>query len=67
MSCYGFHRINFIEQFNLNRSVEKTYTLPATKLNVRPRFEPKIIYSQSFINFWTLKVQKFQAQQFEQL
>ena len=51
MSCYGFRRIKFLEQFNLNRSVEKTYTLPAIKLNVRPRFEPEIIYSQSFIDF----------------
>ena len=51
MSCYGFHLIKIIEQFNLNRSVATTYILPATKLNVRPRFEPQIKYSQSFINF----------------
>ena len=34
-SVYGFHRIKFIEQFNVNRLVVTTYRLPATKLNGR--------------------------------
>ena len=65
--CYGFHRIEIIKQFKLNRSVVTIYTLPATNLNVRPRFEPKKDHFQSFIHFWALKVKKFQAQQFEPL
>ena len=57
----------FFEEFNLNQSVLATYTLSATKLNVRPRFEPQILHCQSFMDFRTVEVQKFRAQKFEQL
>jgi len=50
----------------LNRSVLATNTLSATKLNVRPRFEPQIVHWQRFMDFRTVEVQKFQAQKFEQ-
>ena len=51
----------------MNRSVLETSTLSATKLNVRPRFEPQILHCQSFMDFRRVEVQKFQAQKFEQL
>ena len=53
------------EQVILNRSVLATDPLPATKLDVRPRFEPWIFCWQSFMLYWRLEVEKFQAQKFE--
>ena len=55
-------RITTIFRFSIrNRSVLLTYTLPATKLNVRPRFEPEISYCKSFMDSWAIEVQKFKG------
>ena len=64
MICFMFYCAlpKYMEEFNLNRSVLSTHTLSATKLNVRPRFEPPILHCQSFMDFRTEEVQKFKAQ-----
>ena len=60
-SYYGFQKFELLEEFNLNWSVLASYALSATKLNVRSRFQPQILYCQSFMHFWPLEVQKFRA------
>ena len=66
-SYYGFQKFELLEEFNLNWSVLASYALSATKLNVRSRFQPQILYCQSFIHFWPLEVQKFRAHKIEPL
>ena len=66
-SYYGFQKFELLEEFNLNWSVLASYALSATKLNVQSRFQPQILYCQSFIHFWPLEVQKFRAHKIEPL
>ena len=66
-SYYGFQKFELLEEFNLNWSVLASYALSATKLNVRSRFQPQILYCQSFIHFWPLEVQNFRAHKIEPL
>ena len=56
-----------MKQFDLHLSVLATYIIPASKLNVRPRFEPQIVYFHCFMHFWPLEDQKFKAKKWEQL
>ena len=58
---YGSQNFKFSAQSDLNWSVLATHTLSATKLNVRPRFEPQILHCQSFMDFRSVEVQKFRA------
>ena len=72
---YIYTKSNYIETIsllimvskNLNWLVLASYALSATKLNVRSRFQPQILYCQSFIHFWPLEVQKFRAHKIEPL